>query len=389
MTIPVPSDLAVRYYRSGNLWWIFSIFWNLLVPWLFLSTGAAGHLRRWATRSAGNWYVAFVFYFTGFLVYLFLMGLPISFAAGYLREHAYGLSDQLFSKWLADHVKSLLVTIVMGALTIWVPYLLLRKAPRRWWWITGALAAPYFFFVMLVEPVWIEPLFNHFGRLQNHVLEEKILSLAHRAGVDADRVYEVNKSVDTKHLNAYVTGVLGTKRIVLWDTLLRRLDEREILSVMGHEMGHYALGHVVQGILITWALTFLGLFLIHLTGTWAVARYGLRWGFTELADFASLPLAILLIHVFSVLLTPFGLAFSRHIEHEADRFALEITHDNDAFQRVEATFVEHDLSYPYPEAWVKWLRYSHPPTGERFDFGGSYRPWEAGQPEQYAKYFRP
>lgn len=389
MQIPEPSALAIRYYHSGNLWWIFTQLWNFFVPWLFLKTGASAHARNWSHKRSSNWYVAFVFYFAVFLLYVFAMELPLSFCAGYLREHQFGLSNQLFIKWISDFGKGFIITLIMGSVTLWVPYLLLKKAPHRWWIITGIAAVPYLLFVMMIEPIWIAPMFNHFGRLSDHVLEEKILTLARRAGVESDRVYEVNKSIDTKRINAYVTGFLGTKRIVLWDTLLRELDTPQIVSVMGHEMGHFALHHVLQGVLLTSLLTFLGLFLIHNFGEWVLKRYGPRWGISVMSDYATLPLAILLIQVISFFLTPAGLAFSRHIEHEADRFALEITHDNDAFMRTEAAFVEKDLAYPYPSAWVKYLRYSHPPCGERFDFGRDYKPWERAEPGKYAGYFKP
>ncbi len=92
---------------------------------------------------------------------------------------------------------------------------------------------------MLVMPIWIDPLFNKFGPMKDKALERRILDLAERAGIEGSRVFEVEKSVDTRAMNAYVTGVFGTKRIVLWDTLLAKLDAPEVLTVMGHEMGHY------------------------------------------------------------------------------------------------------------------------------------------------------
>ena len=109
----------------------------------------------------------------------------------------------------------------------------------------GVALIPLLAFVTLIGPLWIAPLFNRFGPMQNKALETRILNLAERAGIDQGRVFEVDKSRDTKTINAYVTGILGSKRIVLWDTAVAQLEPRELLSEMGHEIGHYVLGHVL------------------------------------------------------------------------------------------------------------------------------------------------
>src|SRR5438270_1809162 len=174
--------------------------------------------------------------------------------AGFVREHAYGLSGQTAAKWWADALKGLAIAGLFGALTLWFPYLLMRRSPRRWWLYTGLAAIPLLVFVLFITPLWIEPLFNDFGPMKDKTLETRILALAGHAGIEGSRVYEVNKSVDTNTVNAYVTGFLNSKRIVLWDTILTRLDAPEVLFVMGHEMGHYVLGHTFQLIALGSAL---------------------------------------------------------------------------------------------------------------------------------------
>ena len=133
-------------------------------------------------------------------------------------------------------------------------------------------------------------------------------------------MFEVNKSVDTKTLNAYVAGVWQTKRIVLWDTIIARLDDRELLFVMGHEMGHYVLGHVWQLVALSSLLILVLLYAAYKTMGAIVARWGHRFGFSDIADVASLPLLLLVTSVFSLAIAPAQLAFTRHLEHEADRF---------------------------------------------------------------------
>jgi len=312
----------------------------------------------------------------------------LSYYTGFVREHAYGLSNQTFNKWIGDSLKSLGVGIVFGVLLLWVPYLLLKRSPRRWWLYTGLLMIPFLVFVSLIAPVWIDPLFNKFGPMRNKTLESHILALADRAGIEGSRVFEVAKSEDTKTLNAYVAGFGHTKRIVLWDTTIAALDEREMLFVMGHEMGHYVLGHVWRTIVFFSALILATLFAIHRTAGWFIRRFEPRFGFSELADVASLPLILLMFGLYSFAVTPVALAFTRHHEHEADRFGLELTRDNHAAATAFVKLQQENLAVPRPGWLFKMWRSSHPSLGERIDFSNDYRPWQTGMPPVYESLFK-
>jgi STE24 endopeptidase len=237
--------------------------------------------------------------------------------------------------------------------------------------------------MLFITPIWIEPLFNDFGPMKDKAFESRILALADRASIEGSRVFEVEKSVETRTVNAYVTGFLGTKRIVLWDTLLAKLDDREVLLVMGHEMGHYVLGHVRQFLILGPVVVLFGLWVVHRLASGLIARYRGRFGFSELADVASVPLMALLFSVVSLALSPVLLAVSRHNEHEADRFGLEITHDNRDCATAFVKLQQENLSVPRPGLLYKLWRASHPPLGERIDFCNEYRPWETGEPLEY------
>ena len=143
----------------------------------------------------------------------------------------------------------------MIGLLLWIPYRILRASPRRWWLWTGLLAAPFTVLAMIVVPVWIAPLFDRYGPMRDQALEQRIHALAARAGIADSRIYEVRKSDETRQVNAYVTGFGGTKRIVLWDTLVDRMGEDEVLFVMGHEMGHFVLRHTLTVILVATGLS--------------------------------------------------------------------------------------------------------------------------------------
>lgn len=387
--IPVPSPQSVSYYESGNVLWIISTLWGFLVPAVILFTGFSAKLRDWAKRAGKYWYFTLVIYFALFTLITTLVGLPLDYYIGFVRPHDYGLSSQALGKWLHDEVVGTFIGLVAGALFVWIPYLLLKHATKRWWFYTWLASIPILVGIFFIEPIWIEPLFNHFGPMQDKVLETQILDLAHRAGIDGANVYEVNKSVDTNELNAYVTGIGDTKRIVLWDTIIKQFTPDELLMVMGHEMGHYVLGHVWKGLILATLFLLAGLYLIHRTAGWVLRRFSARTGVTELGDVASLPLLLLIFGVFSFVFQPALMAYSRYQEHEADRFGLEITHENHACATAFSKFVQHDLSYPRPgPLYVLW-RSSHPPLGERITFCNVYHPWLEGKPGKYWQYFQP
>ena len=413
--VPEPSEKALSYYRSGIVLWVVSVVWGLLIPALFLFTGFSARIRDWARQVGQKWfsiisridnlfypevisapfawigrtlYFIVGVYITIFLIINFAIDLPLSYYQGFAREHAYGLSNQTLGKWFGDEIIGLLITVVVGILFLWILYLLIKKSPRRWWLYTGLLAIPFLILSILVTPILIEPLFNKFGPMKNKELEAKILQLAERAGIEGGRVYEVAKSEDTKTLNAYVTGFGATKRIVLWDTTIAKLDEDELLFVMGHEMGHYVLGHVWKTILFLSLLITVTLYAIHRTAGWPINKFHRRFGFTELSDIASLPLIILLLSAYFLIVGPIALAFSRHNEHEADRFGLEITQNNRAAATAFVKLQEENLSVPRPNVLVKLWQASHPTLGERIDFANEYRPWERGEPLRYGHLFK-
>jgi len=272
-------------------------------------------------------------------------------------------------------------------LFLWIPYLLLKKSPRRWWLYASLVMIPIYFFVVMVEPIFLAPLFNKFTPVHDKALEAKIATLAERAGIHDAGIYEVNKSVDTKTANAYVTGFLGTKRIVLWDTIIAQLNERELMFVLGHEMGHYVLNHVVKGILCLSILTFVAFYGVHVTATALLKRFSKQFGFDRLSDIASLPLLVLLLNIFSLVFTPIGFAYSRHLEHEADRFGLELTHFNHSAGTGFIKLQEQSLGVPWPGAVYKIWRATHPSNGERIEFFNEYKPWLKGEPSKYENYF--
>jgi STE24 endopeptidase len=389
VAVPEPSELAVRYYRSGNAVWAVATGLSLLIPALLLFTGLSARLRHLAQRLGRRWILMVALYALLFTVVTALLGLPLAYYEDYLRQHAYGLSNQSLGRWLGEWLKGVAVSAVGLSLVLWIPYLLLRRSPKRWWLYAGLASIPIATFLLVIMPIWVDPLFNHFGPMKDKALEARILTSARRAGIEGSRVYEVDKSVDTKTVNAYVTGLGSTKRIVLWDTILTRLEPDQVLFVTAHEMGHFVLRHTLIFIVGAAFLTTLSLYVVHRAAGPLIARFSTRFGFDHLSDVASFPLLVLLGTIVALALTPVLLALSRYQEHEADRFALELTRDNHAAATTFVRLQEENLSVPRPGPFYMLWRGSHPALGDRVDFANRYRPWEKKEPLRYGHLIRP
>jgi len=262
------------------------------------------------------------------------------------------------------------ISAIVGGLVL----LAIRRV-RRWWIAAWLGSIPLILLGVLITPLVIDPLFNKFEPLRDAVLRRDLIAEASRAGIENSRVYEVNKSKQTKTMNAYVTGIGPSARIVMWDTLLQKLDHDEVLAVMGHEMGHYVEKHLWKGIAFSIALSFFVFAIGQQLYERGLARWGSRWSVREeRGDPAALPWLLALSTAITFLLSPVTSGFSRHIEHQADIFSLELTHLNEPLASAFVKFAEDSKADPRPPRFIEWWRYSHPSLGRRIDFVLGYKP---------------
>jgi STE24 endopeptidase len=288
------------------------------------------------------------------------------------------------SAWMTDELKGLIIGLVLSAVIGALALLVIRKL-KRWWLVLWMGTIPLILLLVVIQPVILDPVFNKFEPLKNRQLKQELLTLASRAGIEGGNVYQVDKSKQTKTMNAYVNGIGPTKRIVMWDTLLAKMTDDEVLAVMGHEMGHYVMWHMWKGLAFFLALAFVVYYYgqgIHDRG---LARWGRKWGFTEPGDPASVPWLLLIVSVIGFLLSPIVAGFSRHLEHNADIFSLELTHLNEPMARAFVKLSEDSKSDPSPHPFIEFWRYSHPAIARRIEFALSYKPWEKGEPNQLWK----
>lgn len=296
--------------------------------------------------------------------FTWLLTFPLHYWARSLSVK-YGINTQSFSGWMKDEMISFWIDILLTSLIIGVLYALMNRFKKKWWLIAWGLMVPYLAFMMYIQPVVIDPLYNDFTSLTDKELEEEILSMADKAHIPADRVFEVNMSEKTNAMNAYVSGIGDNLRIVLWDTTLNKLDDDEVLFIMAHEMGHYVMDHLYGNLVGALATSFIGLYLAYRLLGKMIRKWGDSWGIHSESDLASLPALLLLFSIMSFIASPVELAVSRHAEMEADEYAIEMTSDVDAAIGSFQTLTVNSLNEVNPPFIVKYFKYGHPTMMER------------------------
>jgi STE24 endopeptidase len=346
-------------YFEGGYWlqlWDFLL--GVAVNLALLATGLSRRMRDLAERLVRFRSGQVLLYWVQYLVVTSLVVFPMTLYEGFLREHAYSLSNQTFGAWLADEAKALGVGLVLGGLFVTVLYGVVRRLARTWALWGAVTMVGLLVLTVLVGPVFVAPLFNQYTRLADPVVGGPILGLARAQGVTARDVWVFDASRQTKRVSANVSGFAGTMRISLNDNLLNRCSLAEIEAVMGHEVGHYVLNHVYKTILFFAVVIAIGFALLERAFERVVASRGARWGIRGVDDPAGLPLALVLLSAYFFLLTPVLNSWTRTEEAEADLFGINASGQPDGEARVDLMLGEYRKLDPSP--LEEALLFDHP-----------------------------
>jgi STE24 endopeptidase len=393
-TLPPDKEAqAVAFAHSRHQLYFLDFLFTLVGLIILIQLAVAPRLRDWAERVSRHRFLQAVLFAGPFFTLLGLLGLPSAAASHWLERH-YGQSVQGWGSWFWDAVKGGVVALLLAIVLVWLFYGLVRRSPRRWWFYAWLGSLPLLVFLIFVEPLVLEPLFFRFTPLSasNPQLAVEIERVVQHAGqqIPETRMYLMNASSKLNALNAYVTGIGASARVVVWDTTIARMTTPQILLVFGHEMGHYVLHHVRNGILFTAGVLLIFLFAGFHALRWALGRFGAAWKIRGPDDWASLPVLIFVLLVSNFIFTPIDNAFSRHLEHQADQYGLEVAHGivPNAPQAAAQSFQilgEIDLAEPSPSTAVKIWFYDHPPLDERISFAQTYDPWDKGESPEFVK----
>ncbi|GIW12356.1 MAG: M48 family metalloprotease [Chloroflexi bacterium] len=286
---------------------------------------------------------------------------PLSYLSGYLLPRRYGLLVQSFRGWLLDRVKGLVLAGLLGVLILEALVLLLHWLPEYWWLGVAAVLLLVNVVLANLAPVLILPLFYRLRPLEDEELVRRLTALAERAGTRVRGVAVMAMSGKTTATNAALMGLGNTRQIVLGDTMLDRYTPAEIEVVLAHELAHHVHRDIGKGILLQTVVTLVGLWVANL-----VLQAGVRTlGLNGPSDLAALPLVALTLGLYGLLSQPIVNWYSRSIERAADRFALALTGNREAFLSVMTKLHDQNLSEADPPTWVKLWLYSHPPYRER------------------------
>jgi STE24 endopeptidase len=346
-------------YFDGGLWLnVVSTLVTVVACGLIARIGLLVRLRDAMRRQGWRPWVVMSAVAALFLVSLALLQLPWSIYVDFLRERRFGLMNLGFGGWLGEQAIALVLTVVAGTVVLTVINRVIRTFPRGWWLIGAGVVGVMIAFVSLITPVFIMPLFNAYGELAPGPLRDRIVAMADARHIPTNRIYVFDASRQSDRISANVSGVGPTVQISLTDNLVKSTSVATAAAVVGHEMGHYVLGHVWRAIIVLTLLSALEFWLLMRLGPAAIALGGRRSGVRGLDDPAALPVLVGGFTVLSLLFLPVNNALVRQSESEADAFGLNAAREPDGFALAAMKLSTYRKISP--PAWEEALFYDHP-----------------------------
>jgi len=346
------------YFDGGIVLSFVDTLYVLVLAALLLWFRLSAAMRNLAARLTRRHFWQVPIYVAQYVVVTTLATLPLTIYEEFVREHAYGLSNQTFLQWAGDFGTDSAVTLVSLTVLLTIIYAVMRAA-RRTWWVWGSVVAAAFLVVeVAVTPVFIAPLFNHYSPLPDSAMKSSILSMARANGIPAHDVYTFDASRQSNRISANVSGLFGTTRISLTDNLLNDCTPSEVMAVMGHEMGHYVMNHSTVFIIWLSLLALVGFAFVDWAFGGLAGLFGASWDVHGIDDPAGLPLAMALFSVFLLAATPVYNTIIRTAEIQADIFGLNVARQPDAFATTVLKISNYRKLDPPP--WEEAVFYDHP-----------------------------
>ena len=313
-----------------------------------------------------SWIISLKYSFIFFLLITYaetLISMPFSLYSTFKIEKRYGFNTMTWRLWITDTIKSLVISTILMALLISIGLLLIQESPDLWWFWVWFFFLVFGIFMMYISPYVIEPLFHKFTPIEDEELESDIRELMEKVGVKVSRVFRMDASKRTRHTNAYFTGIGKVKRIVLYDTLIEKMERAEVISVLAHEAGHWKKKHLLKHLVATEVIALVTIYIsYHLIQSNILIEL---FHINESSFYAKLVVLGFIGAVVSFPLGPVSHYFSRRHEKEADRYSYELTGDADSMISALVKLSKDNLSNLHPHPLYALFHYSHPPVLER------------------------
>jgi STE24 endopeptidase len=371
-------------YFEGGYWLpLWATLIGVLVDLALLRAQFSVRFRDWAERKAKRPFLQAMLFAVPYFLAGSLLTLPWTIYANFIRERQYDLMSQSFIAWLGEQLIGLGIGLVLVPFVIACALTGLRRVPKTWWlWGTG-FSALFVAFFALIAPVFIAPLFNSYTELSPGPVRDRIVAMARAYQVPAAHIYVFDQSKQTKRVSANVSGLGPTIRISLNDNLLNRTSLPETASVMGHELGHYVLGHIFK-LIPAFSIVFgIAFWLASIGVPRMVRRWGQAWGLRGVDDLAAVPVYSIVISVAMLLMTPITNIIVRTQESQADAFGLEAAREPDGFAAAALQLAEYRKIEPSPVE--EFLLYDHPSGATRIRMAMAWKLHHLAEVEAKAK----
>ena len=371
---PAGHAKATAYTQGGHWLLLWSWLAAVIAAWLIVRSGVLVRTEIALERKKPRLVLVSMVAAAIFTVADFVLELPWQAYAHWWREKSYGLTSQTLSGWFGEQLIGLVIDVVITALFVAALYALIRRAPRTWWVWASGMAAVFVGVLMILGPVFVEPLFNTYTPAPPGPVRDAVVALAKKAGVPYDKIYIYNGSKQSNRYTANVSGLFGTARVAMSDVMFTKgADIAEVRGVVGHEMGHYKHVHVLWATLAVVVLSSLAFGLIALLFRSAAAVLGAS--VASIADPAGLPIIMALFATLSLLATPITNALTRLAEADADAFSLQVANEPDGMAKSLVKTIEYRASSP--SALEEFLFYDHPSVEHRVR---NAMEWKAAHP---------
>ena len=306
-----------------------------------------------------------ILFFAILFIASFLINIPFSYYGKFVIEERYGFNTATIRIWMGDLIKELLIGGIISGLLLTAILALIKYIPDYWWIIAWFTVFLFTIFMVFIYPLLIAPLFNKFTPVEGELADE-LKEMAAKSGVNVTGVFQMDASKRSHHTNAYFTGIGKSKRIVLFDTLIKKHSKEEILAIFAHEIGHWTKRHVTKLIALSQLASFIGFFaaFLLLKANPLYESFGISPG--DL--YAGLFIIMILIEIPSFLFGPLTNWLSRRYEREADTVSMKLTKRPEWMIDALKKLVKDNLSNLYPHPLYVFFSYSHPPALERIRF---------------------
>jgi len=359
-------------YTTGNQW---LMLWGLLISAIVtLIIIRTGLLTKTADTLSKRGFVIRVFSISAvYLVVSELLEMPWSIFSGWWRENQYGRTSQPLMDFLGQGLLALAISVLLFGIFLVAIYAFIQKAKNLWWLWGGAFSGLFVAFLMVVGPTYIAPLFNDYQPVPPGEVRDAVEAMAIDAGIPTDRVFMYDGSRQSNNFTANVAGIGGAARIAISDVALDEATLDEVKAVTGHEIGHYKLGHVWDGVFLTIVIVMASFFIADKAFNPVAQMFGAR---EAIGDPTTMPVLLFLVGVIAMFTQPVSNTLSRMNETEADHYSYEMVNLPDGMASALVKTAEY--RNPRPGTLEEWLFYTHPSVERRVR---AAMEWKANHPE--------